>query len=127
MKITTTVEVSARRIADMFVSAIEGNHITMSWCDGVFLSSAWPVPQHKWWYDDPRVFEGDFRIMVMEIADHDDDDIEHTVTQVELRRGLETMASKYPKHFNAMMDENDDGITADVFLQCVALNDVVYG
>lgn len=41
--------------------------------------------------------------------------------------GLKVMAQKYPYHFSNFISENADGITADVFLQCSVLGDVVYG
>lgn len=43
-----------------------------------------------------------------------------------IQRGLEVMAKKYPHHFNNL-SENQDGITADVFVQCCVFGDTVYG
>ena len=37
------------------------------------------------------------------------------------------MANKHKWHFDAMVSENGDAITADVFLQCCALKELVYG
>ena len=37
------------------------------------------------------------------------------------------MAEKYPRHFTDMIQEQDDATTADVFFQCVVLQDVIYG
>ena len=42
-------------------------------------------------------------------------------------RGVQIMAQKYPHHFKAFVDEDDDATTADVFLQCAVLGDVIYG
>jgi hypothetical protein len=44
-----------------------------------------------------------------------------------IRRGLSVMAEKYPQHFAAWREENDDAETGDVFLQCCLFNEVVYG
>lgn len=42
-------------------------------------------------------------------------------------KGLSIMAKRYPRHFADFMSENDDSITADVFLQCALYQDVIYG
>jgi hypothetical protein len=44
-----------------------------------------------------------------------------------IREGLQLMANRYPKHFGDFMSDNHDAITADVFLQCCLLGDLVYG
>jgi hypothetical protein len=43
-----------------------------------------------------------------------------------LARGLEEMATKYPRHFADFVNENTDEITADVYLQCCLFGEVVY-
>lgn len=45
----------------------------------------------------------------------------------EITKGLEIMAEKYPKHWADFMQDNDDAITADVFIQCCIFGEVVYG
>jgi hypothetical protein len=49
------------------------------------------------------------------------------LTQDKLISGLQTFAEKCPSHFADFMAENDDATTADCFLQCCLLGDVVYG
>ena len=44
-----------------------------------------------------------------------------------VKRGLTCMAKKEPKHFADILDENADDDTADVFMQCALLNEVIYG
>ena len=41
--------------------------------------------------------------------------------------GLTIMAEKYPKHWADFLEEDGDNDTADVFIQCCVLGDVVYG
>jgi len=41
--------------------------------------------------------------------------------------GTNKMAKSYDWHFMNITTENDDAITADVWLQCVLLGEVVYG
>lgn len=43
-----------------------------------------------------------------------------------VRRGLQLMAEKYPKHFYDLVQENDDAETADVFLQLSLFGELVY-
>ena len=42
-------------------------------------------------------------------------------------KGLEILATKYPKHFADFMNENDDADTGDVFLQCCLFGEAIYG
>lgn len=44
-----------------------------------------------------------------------------------VKRGLDVMAAKYPRHFGDFASEGEDGGTGDVFLQCALFGDVVYG
>lgn len=44
----------------------------------------------------------------------------------EIRKGLTTMAAKYPRHFADLISEGDDAITHDVFMQCAILGEIVY-
>jgi hypothetical protein len=44
-----------------------------------------------------------------------------------MRHGLHLMAVKYPHHFADVINENDDAITGDVFLQLSLFGEVVYG
>ncbi len=44
-----------------------------------------------------------------------------------IESGTRLMAEQHPVHFADFMLENDDAVTADVWLQCVLLNEVVYG
>jgi hypothetical protein len=50
-----------------------------------------------------------------------------TLNRAAVERGLALMAEKYPKHFAAILSENDDAITGDVFLQLCLFGDVVFG
>jgi hypothetical protein len=43
-----------------------------------------------------------------------------------IRRGLEDLATKYPRHFADLVNENSDAITADVLLQCCLFGELIY-
>jgi|SRR6185369_4028355 len=44
-----------------------------------------------------------------------------------IKRGLQIMAEKYPRHYGNFIAENDDADTGDVFLQCCLFGELVYG
>lgn len=48
------------------------------------------------------------------------------ITLADVRKGLEVMAEKYPKHFADIVDENDDATTADLLGQCIVYHTEVY-
>jgi hypothetical protein len=43
-----------------------------------------------------------------------------------IRRGLQDLATKYPRHFADLVNENTDAITADVLLQCCLFGELIY-
>ena len=51
----------------------------------------------------------------------------HHLTLADIQKGLETMRDKYPHHWADLVEENDDLITGDVFLQCAVFGELVYG
>ena len=51
----------------------------------------------------------------------------HHLTLADIEKGLETMRDKYPRHWADLVEENDDLITGDVFLQCAVFGELVYG
>lgn len=52
---------------------------------------------------------------------------EYRLDRAALERGLQVMSDKYPHHFGDFMSENDDAITADVYLQCCLFGEAIYG
>jgi hypothetical protein len=129
MKVQT--EIPAQRIADLMITAVEGNWMTRSWCNGIYKDEAVDTEEEPW-YSDPKFWAGEFTITVDEIVDEGEPPEHqnlkrHVCTQETFAKGFEIMAQKYGRHFGDFMNENEDAITADVFLQCVALGEVVYG
>lgn len=122
MNITVELDISARRIADLMVTAIEGG--INYWCKGIYLE----VPnvkeiKHAWWYDYAPLYDrDDLRIKV---AIHDD--APRKIGKVDFAEGAKIMAAKYPWHWADFTGENEDAITADVFVQCVVFKEIVYG
>lgn len=50
-----------------------------------------------------------------------------TLTLKRILKGMNVMAAKYPTHFNDIIMETDDAVTADVFLQCCLFGDAIFG
>lgn len=122
-----TQNISSRRIADLFVSAIEGG--SNYWCSGVFLLDPKPdrgeaLTDRAPWYDRAELYDDpNFTIGVCEHAET----TTNIVTKANIAAGLRLLAEKWPGHFADVLAENDDATTADVFLQLVALGEVRYG
>ncbi len=57
----------------------------------------------------------------------EEDGKEYILDEQACIRGLNTMAEKYPRHYADWLAENDDAITADVYLQCCLFGELVYG
>ncbi len=45
----------------------------------------------------------------------------------EINKGLQVMIEKYPSHFTNFINDNGDAETADVFLQCCVMGEIVFG
>ena len=43
-----------------------------------------------------------------------------------IARGLDVLATRYPRHFADLVNENGDSITADVLLQCCFFGELLY-
>lgn len=52
---------------------------------------------------------------------------QYTLNLTTIEKGVKIMAKKYPTHFADFINENDDAITGDVFLQCCLFGECVYG
>ena len=123
------IEVSPQKIADMMVTAVERNDMTRAWCSG-FHRKAGPrrKPGAGIWYSIPEFWAGEFRVDVIEFDETGNSaDRVHTLDRVAVEQGIAIMADKHPKHFADWLADDYDAITADVFLQCCVLKEVVYG
>jgi hypothetical protein len=62
------------------------------------------------------------------VGDMEDTDAEaKTLDLKAIQKGLKIMAEKYPRHMSDFVNDNDDAITGDVFLQCCLFGEVIYG
>ena len=65
----------------------------------------------------------DFKFTINDLEEEES----YTLTLETLKKGLKVMATKYSRHFDDFINENDDADTGDVFLQCAVFGDVIYG
>ena len=49
------------------------------------------------------------------------------LTMDNVQKGLELMRDEYPHHYADLMEEEDDAITGDVWLQLAVFGELVYG
>lgn len=136
LSITVTQHVPLKRVSDLLCSAIEGGSNYWYTIEKfnkppklVFRTDAKTIFRHL---DYPLNEGGSLIIMSHGDGDHSDGDEVNGKTRWTLdlpacQRGLQLMAEKYPSHFGDFIAENDDAITADVFLQCCLFGEIIYG
>lgn len=130
--VTTTVEVTNDRVLDLLVTAFEGG--SNYWIQEVISN---PPAGTK--YEDfksggkhePDEYYPAYQILPfvggsLTIIDNEDG-TKYCLNSTAIKDGLQLMASKYPRHWENFIDNNDDAETADVFLQCATMGDVVFG
>ena len=77
-------------------------------------------------------------VMVYDLYDTDAEDFDgdikdfpetakHHITIDDVRKGLELMRDQYPRHWADLVEENDDLITGDCFLQLAVFGEWIYG
>lgn len=130
MTVTVPVEITARQIADEFVTAFEGGSNYWLQSAKLVTSDNRSTPRISPWYDDEAIYTGQFAIALGfddPMKDEGNGEGRKTITESDVAEGLRRMADKYPHQFGLLKDDAGDACTADVFLQCVVLGDIVYG
>jgi len=129
---TVTTTVTAKRIMDLLITALEGG--SNYWCalDGLFLPNGTEISDFT---EDAltndyyptyiqAVTHDDVHIMLYDVEDHE---TTWKLTREGLAKGLQLLSEEYPKHYRDMLAGHDDADTADAFLQLAALEEIVYG
>jgi len=128
-KVTTEVEVPLERVADMLCCAFEGGsnywyHIKVKKPPEQFTFRYMPDLMEKpTSYTDFPTNRGGYLI----VGDNEDSMPDGLLDLGTIRAGLQVMADKYPRHFQDLLNDNDDAETGDVFLQLCLWGDVVFG
>lgn len=61
------------------------------------------------------------------VTEEEESEARHTITMDDVRKGLELMRDEYPRHYADLMEEDDDLITGDVWLQLAVFGELIYG
>lgn len=135
-KITTTVDVSEQRVACLLCDAIEsGNQGSMYWAE-IEAYVKPPVPRAIIDADEPREKQHIYEHIDYPLCEggalliHDKESAQKGTRRLDLKsikKGLQVMAKKYPKHWTNFITKHDDAITGDVFLQCCLFGELIYG
>lgn len=133
MQIQINKEIPLSRIADLLCGAFDpASNAVGYWCEIVGQTKP-PVmkfqtdPKQIYPYMDYPLNVGGELIIKEQEPENGKQADNLFLNLFTIKSGLETMAEKYPKHFADFLEENDDNDTADVFVQCALLGDVIYG
>ena len=116
--VTSATDITAQQIADLMTSAMEDGQCNQ------WLGMCEPRFNCHEDYSEPTAYGPD---MITRVFSVDDDDDKYTFDRAAIQKGLQIMADQYPTHFNDLREDSADADTADAFLQCVLLGDIVYG
>jgi len=135
-KVRVSMELLANQICGFFVS-----HFDSSYSNCWVYSVDWKMPDEPDWSwcteKERKSWEGVRKCYVavmcggyLEYTIHDDDGEPCGVVKVDkkaLIRGLQVMATRYPRHLLDFINENDDAITSDILAQCCVFGRAKYG
>lgn len=134
-----TVDVPTKRICDLLVGAFEGG--SNYW----YTELDYDLPEGITYDDfkeggkftDPDDYRHPLELvpfvegcaLTLKDAEGDEPDKVYRIDRAALLKGLELFAKdeKLKRHWRDFIDENDDAITADVFLQFVVFGECLYG
>jgi len=133
--ITVMHDVTPQRIADLLCGAFEGGSnywiesIRYEYADGFTadmfkMHGACQFPDD---YHHPAQIIPLFEGCSVWVNPEEDDLGPYRLDRGAIVNGLQLMAQNHPKHFADIVAENDDADTADVFLQCCLMGEVVFG
>ena len=132
--VTVKQEISASRIVDLLCTAFDGGMCTWaraethmpaepdwSWGEGS------PEKTEKEWANVRKVYVAPMCGWHVTMFDMENDEKPYRLDREALERGMKVFAEKYPGHFSDFINENDDAITGDVYVQCCIFGDAIYG
>lgn len=123
---TASTTVSAKKIADQVITAVEGG--IGYWCVGFHLVSSEHTPQEKPWYADPKLYEGAFDIRVTLDDEHTTGEgVEYHLTPEKVQAGLDWLAKSSLGRISEIINDEGDADTADVFIQACLFQEIIYG
>jgi hypothetical protein len=117
IKFTVTVNIPEQRVNDLVCAGME------SGCYGSFTIVGYENESGPYRHIDTP-FKGGTILMQDKYGD------EPTVYRLDLaalKKGLQILGEKYPHLMSDFVNENEDAITGDAYIQCCLLGDIVYG
>jgi hypothetical protein len=117
-EVSSTLEV--RRLWDLLTGAFEGG--SNYWIGRVEVVG--DRPTGTYFIQDVPFLGGELRVVLENPEDVEGD---HILTKDQMIAGFQLMQRKYPLHAFDVIRENDDAVTADVFLQMTLFGEIVYG
>jgi hypothetical protein len=120
MDIAVTKTVTDQMISDLLCDGMEGG--CAYWATVTDLDR----PEGCEYYHQSPLMGGSFTVQ-----DTEDEGLTGTINIKSIHKGLQVMADKYPWHFKNVVSDNPDacpdGETADVFIQCCAFGEIIFG
>ncbi len=124
--VTTTLQITEKRIADLLCGAFEGG--SNYWVheatvhDLVKDGQPWGPSEYT-----PSYIRAPFSAGGYVDLDPGEGEPIVRLDREALARGLKVMAEKYPRHWSDFLQENEDADTADCFLQCCLFGEIIFG
>jgi hypothetical protein len=127
------------RVSDLIVGGLEcGSYATFGVDTAKYVK---PADEKLYWMSEEDKQEGKpFRHVQYPLSEggaatlycrydeeEGEEDRRFTLDLTAVKRGLGRLFVQYPRLYADVLQENDDALTADAFLQCCLLGDVVYG
>ena len=126
--VTMQVDIPLLRIADLVSAGIEAGS------SATFMVAGYEKPPLVAfrYYEKELIKHLDYPLneggaVLLVVRCDDDDTREYPLTLEAMKAGLAVFQEKAPQQFKAFMEENEDALTGDCFLQCCLLGEVVYG
>ena len=123
--VNVTVEIDSERVGDLLCTAFESGY-SKYWGATIDLDKS-KKPEEKTEYRWQWPLNGG-SLFVYSGEDYPDDpELSGEINLDTIRKGLALMAKDSPRHMSDFLDENEDAITGDVFLQYVLFGKLIYG
>lgn len=122
--INITIELNEERVGHLLCTAFEGG-ANYWYCDleVVQFPEGKSKTDFEYWHTEVPLEKGG----VLGFRDKWDDFGDLRLDLESITKGLHMMQDKYPRHWADFVNENQDAITGDVFLQCCVLGGITYG
>jgi hypothetical protein len=135
LNFTTKTEITEEFIEAMLVTALEGGSNYWYWLDGEELN--------KWHKEKQPLVTSmiefisespDNEVIIYDAEEFDGEDVGKesdsylgVISQASIKKGTKKFLNEYPASYKAAIDETYDAGDADIWMQLVVMDEVVYG